>query len=132
MEYSFDTDVAIKYGVTAAILLKNIGFWVAKNINNKKHFYANRYWTYNSSKAFAQLYPFWTSKQIWLALDKLVDAEVLIKGNFNITSYDRTTWYTIIDEWVFEKYVSPICQKGKVLFPSVENGVSERENLYQI
>ena len=128
MEYGFDVEVATRYGVTAAVLLKNIGYWIAKNLNNRKHFHENRYWTYNSYKAFGKLYPFWTPKQIRTALDKLVEEEVLIKGNFNVKGYDKTNWYTIVDDWVIDKCVAPLCPAGQYHVPEGASGDAPEGN----
>ncbi len=94
MKYQFEKSVAEHVGVEAAILLSNIEFWVEKNAANEKHFYDGNYWTYNSKKAFADLFPFWTERQIRRLLDKLVDSGMLAKGNYNKRSYDKTLWYT--------------------------------------
>ena len=94
MKYQFEKSVAEQVGVEAAILLSNIEFWVEKNAANEKHFYDGSYWTYNSKKAFADLFPFWTERQIRRLLDKLVDSGMLAKGNYNKRSYDKTLWYT--------------------------------------
>ncbi len=64
MEHSFDIEHAKKYGVDVAIVLKNLQFWIMKNKANNRHFYEGRTWTYNSVKAFAELFPYWTERQI--------------------------------------------------------------------
>lgn len=98
--HSFDEDDAIKYGQTEAVLLHHIRWWVAKNKANEKHTHDGRAWTYNSRKAFALLFPFLSEHQIYRALDKLVEAGALVKGNYNPSSYDRTTWYALGEEVV--------------------------------
>lgn len=95
MEHSFDIDIAKQYGIPAAILLKNIYFWIEKNRANEKNFYDGFYWTYNSKKAFAELFPYLTERQIDYALQKLIDDGVIITGNYNKAPYDRTLWYAI-------------------------------------
>ena len=91
----FDIDVAKRYGVNCAVLLQNIWHWVKKNEANNKHFHDGFYWTYNSSKAFQDLFPYLSQKQIETALKKLRDEEIIKTGNYNAVAYDRTLWYTV-------------------------------------
>lgn len=98
MEHSFDIDVAKEIGVSGAILLKNIYFWVRKNEANNKHFADGSYWTYNSVKAFNDLFPYLTEKQIRNTLTKLEEDGFIITGNYNKSSYDRTKWYSITEK----------------------------------
>jgi hypothetical protein len=105
MIYGFELDVAKEYGVDEAIMITNFQYWIMKNKAGNKHFYDGHYWTYNSSKAFAELFPFWNQRHIELILNHLVDKGVLIKGNFNQSAYDRTSWYAFNDEdkWLLQK-----------------------------
>lgn len=98
MEHSFNIELAQKYGILEAILLKNIYFWVKKNKANDKNYHDGFYWTYNSNKAFTELFPYASEKKIRSALSKL-EKEGLIKvGNHNKIAYDRTKWYTLTEE----------------------------------
>ena len=101
MNYTFDINLAQKYGVNAAIVIANFQFWISKNKANNRHFYDGRYWTYNSVKAFEDIFPFWTGRQIRKILDDLVNLGILIKGNYNKITYDRTLWYAFKDEDLF-------------------------------
>ncbi|MBC3796453.1 hypothetical protein [Acetobacterium tundrae] len=93
MNYSFDTQIAEELGVNAAIVINNLQFWIKKNEANGKHFHDDRCWTYNSMKAWKELFPFWTERQIRKILEDLVEKGIIIKGNFNEMKYDRTLWY---------------------------------------
>ena len=95
MEHSFNINIATKYGVNSAILLNNIYFWIEKNKANEINFYDGYYWTFNSKKAFSELFPYLTSRQVDYALEKLINDGVLITGNYNKNPYDRTLWYAI-------------------------------------
>lgn len=98
MEHSFDIEIAKKYGVNAAILYINFQFWIAKNKANGRNFRNGRTWTYNSMRALLDLFPYLSKWDIRQALKKLLDAKVLLKGNYNVNGYDRTTWYAFSDE----------------------------------
>lgn len=92
--HSFDSAIAQQVGVNAAIIYQNIQFWVEKNQANNKHFYDGCFWTYNSVKAFSNLFPYLTDRQIRTAIDKLKEANLIKVGNFNKANYDRTNWYS--------------------------------------
>ena len=98
MQHSFDVELAKEYGILEAILMQNIYFWIEKNKANKKHFYDDRYWTYNSKKAFSELFPYASERQIKYSLEKLIKLEILITGNYNKQWSDRTLWYSFTDK----------------------------------
>ncbi len=95
MEHSFNVEIAKEYGIVEAILLKHIYYWILKNKANNKYFYDDNYWTYNSTKAFAELFPYLSKRQIEYSLKKLIDKGLIVKGNYNKVTYDRTSWYAI-------------------------------------
>ncbi len=97
MQHSFDVEIAQKYGILEAILLENIYYWIKKNEANNKHFYDGKYWTYNSRKAFAEIFPYASEKQIRTALEKLIKNGLIITGNYNQDGRDRTLWYSLTD-----------------------------------
>jgi hypothetical protein len=103
MQYSFDVREAVEYGVPEAIMIWNFRFWILKNKANEKHQYEDKTWTYNKIEAFQELFPFWSKRQIEHLLNKLIDKNVLIKGNFNQNKHNRTCWYAFIDE---DKFLS--------------------------
>ena len=57
MFYCFDCDVAKEYGIAEAVIIWHFQFWLIKNRANGEHFYDGQYWTYNSIKAFQELFP---------------------------------------------------------------------------
>ena len=94
----FDVHIAELYGVNCAVILQNIWHWIRKNEANDKNFFDGTYWTYNSTKAFKELFPYLSQKQIETALKKLRDEKILITGNYNAMKYDRTLWYAITEK----------------------------------
>lgn len=93
--HSFDTDEAIKHGVDKAIILSNIRFWLEKNKANQKHLHDDYCWTYNSSKAFAELFPYFSSSKIQRLLKELENDGIILTGNYNKSAYDRTKWFSM-------------------------------------
>ena len=94
-EHSFDIELAREFGVNAAILFNNICFWINKNRANGKNFFDGDYWTYNSKRAFAELFPYMSERQVGSALQKLVEARMIKTGNYNEDKRDKTTWYAL-------------------------------------
>lgn len=95
MNHSFDVDIAKIVGVNAAIIFNDLCYWITKNKANKQHFHDDLYWTYNSIRAWKELYPYLTERQIRTALQKLVDSGLVVTGNYNRSAYDRTIWYSV-------------------------------------
>ena len=99
MNHQFNVTIAKEYGLLEAILLFNIDYWVRKNKANNKHFYDGRYWTYNSVVAFAELFPYATSKQIRTALDHLRKEGIICTGQYG-DSFDKSLWYSVTDKGI--------------------------------
>lgn len=117
-EYHFNAALAQQYGVDGAVFLHAMAFWVAKNRANGKHFHEGRYWTYNTRKALAELFPFWSQRQLERIVNTLRDAGALLVGNFSEDKTDRTLWYALSDD-VLEAYgesVIPISPNGEMHF----------------
>ena len=102
MEHYFNVEIAKVYGIEEAIFIHNMFFWIKKNVANNRHKHDGRYWTYNSSKAFAELFPYFNEKKIYRLLADMCQKKILIKGNFNKNAFDRTTWYSLSDELLYE------------------------------
>ena len=90
MEHSFNIELASKYGVEEAVVIQNLFFWINKNVANDKNFFDGRYWTYNSTKAFAKLFPYLNESKLFRILKSLQDNDIIIKGNYNKEKFDRT------------------------------------------
>lgn len=116
MNHSFDKDIAVAYGLPEAIILNHIQFWIEQNEANKLNYYDGSYWTYNTTKAFAEIFPYLSQRQIQCALKHLRDEGILKTGNYNKSSYDRTLWYA------FTEYGKSIMQKCKMEDVKMSNG----------
>ena len=116
MNYVFDSRVAMEFGVDGAVMLQNLYFWTKKNEANNKHYHDGKYWTYKSAKAFSELFPFWTEKQINRILTSLEANGAIITGNYNKVAYDRTKWYALTD------LALSIIQNGEIHFTKQGNG----------
>lgn len=98
MNHSFNVGIAVKYGMLEAVILEHLNFWIAKNRANEVNFYDGSYWTYSSTKALAELFPYASQKTISRALHHLKDGGLVLFGNYNKSAYDRTMWYALTDK----------------------------------
>lgn len=125
--HSFDADVAEIVGVNAAIIYRNICFWVAKNTFDNVNLHDGKYWELCTLKAFTGLYPYMSEKQIRGAIDKLVKAGLIETGHHSSDALDRTTWYTLAIPEANEFIKKPICQNEK---NDVPYDLPERADIY--
>ena len=119
MYHSFNIVIAKEYGILEAILLNNFEYWISKNVANQTNYHNGFYWTYNSTRAFTELFPYVSQRQIQNALKHLKELEIIQTGNFNKSSYDRTLWYA------FTKKGYSIMQKCKMEGTKMLNGLDE-------
>lgn len=120
MTHMFDTEIAEQLSVNAAIIFQHIAFWCIHSEANGTNYHDGEYWTYSSVNAFCTVFPYLSAKQINVAIKKLLDAELIIKGNYNKSAYDRTIWYAVT------KKGKSIYRKGKMENPKRENGLPEK------
>ena len=93
------------YGVSEAVFIHNLYWWIAKNEANGRHYYDGKNWTYNSMEAFAKLFPFWSTRQVRRIIKKLHENGALHIGNYNKKGFDRTQWYAL-DQTVTSIYLN--------------------------
>jgi DNA polymerase III gamma/tau subunit len=130
--YSFNVEHAKRYGQEEAVILQNFIFWLRQNKANKKNQRDGRTWTYNSVRAFGELFPFWTARQIDRILRSLISKGVLIKGSYNQANYDKTSWYALADESLLQlpDEVAPITPNGEM--DSTERGNGSHQTVRPI
>ena len=124
MDYSFNKEIACQIGIEKAIILHNLHFWIIKNIANEANYFDGNYWTYNSLKAFSDIFSFWTEKQIRRILLQLEEDGYILTGNYNKSSYDRTKWYALTAK-AFALYGESICPNGQMELTKRENGTDQ-------
>lgn len=94
MEHHFDVELAKIYGIEEAIIFNHMEFWIAHNEANQINEFEGDYWTFNSTKAWVNIFPYWNERKIKRILDNMCEEKLLKKGNFNKITFDRTLWYT--------------------------------------
>ena len=135
MQHHFDADIAMQYGMLEAVIINHLEYWIEHNEKNEKNFYDGRYWTFNSIRAFTEILPYASEKQIRNAIKHLENAGILLVGNYNKSQYDRTKWYTFSDlgksillkgQMNFAKRENQIYQEGKIESPEKENQIYQK------
>lgn len=118
--------VAIKYGVEEAILLDTIVFWARENKSRGENFRDGRWWTYNSLNGLAEIFPWWSQKQIRRIMNSCIAQKALLVGNYNREKRDRTIWYSPSDDLLLiygEDWTGKcICPNGQMEMPERANG----------
>lgn len=151
MTYSFDVQDAVDFGDRAAILIYNLKFWLRKNRVDGRNQHeieitdpktrekqtVMRTWTYTRREHRETLFPFWSERQYYLLIDKLVIQGVLLASDrFNKMPQDRTKWLAFRDEEAFlelgaiDEKVDCTPQNGELR--STESGIAIHENVEAI
>ena len=100
MEHHFNVNLAIRFGIEKAAIINNLYYWINHNAKNNKNIYDGKVWTFNSTGAFAKLIPYIKERTLYRYLNELEKAKVILIGNFNKNSFDKTKWYSFTDEFV--------------------------------
>lgn len=118
LEHHFRIDIAERVGVNAAIIYNSIVWWCSTNKDAGKHYYDEHWWMYHPRSAWVKSFPYLSDKNIQTAIEKLIEAGLIIKGNYNTDKFDRTNWYALADE-------SPLTISGQSTTPKcLEDSVS--------
>ncbi len=130
MNHSFNVEIATKFGMLEAVLFEHLNFWILKNKANKVNFYDGNYWTYNSAKALAELFPYVSSSTILRALHHLKEEGLILFGNYNKSAYDRTIWYAITEKGnsILQHGESDL-SKCEMDSPKMINGIAQNDEM---
>ena len=91
----FNTDIANLFGMECATLLQHFGFWISHNIANRRNYKLGNYWTFNSYRAFSELFTYWSQGQIRNIIKNLKKYDLIIENEFNKSGFDKTKWYAL-------------------------------------
>lgn len=111
-EFQFKPEIAERYGVNEAIFLHSLSFWLMKNRSNRKNFHDGRYWSYDTYKAIAERFPFWTVRQVERIVASCETQGAILVGNYNIDKTDRTKWYTLAGDAEVEYLPKTVCSNS--------------------
>ena len=103
--FSFDSGVATHCGVNAALVYHHICFWIKQNSQREDCWHEGKAWMFQSQEQISEHFEFISKDQVKRSIAILIEKELLIKGNFSKSSWDKISWYSIPDE-VFQKLVA--------------------------
>ena len=96
-------ELAEGLGVNEAIVLQQIHGWLVSNEKRGLNYKNGRYWTFNSLKKWHENhFSFWSESTLKRVFTSLENKGILIVGNFNKSKLDRTKWYSIDYDRVYE------------------------------
>ena len=124
--------VAVAYGMEEAVFLNAIMFWYRTNRGNNQNFHVGRWWTYNSVKAFEEIFPWWNGGQIRRIIARCKDKGALLAGSYNENPLDRTAWYTPSDELLglYGESANCICRKQQMQLSETAETFDENGKCY--
>jgi hypothetical protein len=89
----YDIQDAINYGLIKAVILGIINKWCLYNQKHKNHFYDGYYWSgHMTPKQFSEQTGL-NENTVRTYLKELINDNIIIAGNYNKKSFDRTRWY---------------------------------------
>ena len=92
-------------GLNEALVLQQINYWIEINKKSGKNYHDEKYWTYNSIRAWQENdFDYMSVDTVKRTFAKLEKAGYLLVGNYNKDPRDKTKWYTINDEKLEELY----------------------------
>ena len=93
-------------GLNEALVLQQINYWIEINKKSGKNYHDEKYWTYNSIRAWQEKdFDYMSVDTVKRTFAKLEKAGYLLIGNYNKDPRDKTKWYTINDEKLEELYL---------------------------
>jgi hypothetical protein len=134
--HSYNVEIAVEYGIEEAILIHHFAYWIGGHASNNINLRDGRYWSYDKAESLYKILPeFKNKKRIEYCINKLVEKDILMKGNFNELKFDRTLWYTFTDNGlrlIFEhgiltyecmsKIIEEVSKVSDFDFPFLGNG----------
>jgi Fe2+ or Zn2+ uptake regulation protein len=118
-------ELACILGVTEAVVLQQIHYWIQINQKTNQNFHNGEYWTYNSYENWQKQFPFWSVTTIRRALVALEKHGLVVVGNFNRKNFDRTRWYRI-DHKRFAELIGCSCvQNGQIEYSKLARPIPE-------
>lgn len=96
--HSFNVSLATFIGLNETIILTNFYFSVKSNEGNENMIKDGRVWFFRSVNEMNGLYPYLSAKKIRLAIERLIEAGYVYKGDYNQDKFNKCNWYSISDE----------------------------------
>ncbi len=99
--HGFNVGIAMDYSPDMAIWLGHLSFWAEKNLAHSKHIHDGLVWSYDTLDSLCEYFPYYSRRQLETIINNSVKEGLVIQGNYNHTSYDRTNWYALTPKAYF-------------------------------
>ncbi|MEQ9027544.1 MAG: DnaA N-terminal domain-containing protein [Aggregatilineales bacterium] len=87
-----NTALAEEIGLNESVVLLQIEWWIRHSSNVRD----DRQWTYQSLTDMREkAFPFWSKRTLNRAIKNLIVRGLIVEGNYNKHSYDRTRWFSL-------------------------------------
>lgn len=96
MTHHLDVEHATRYGVSEALLINALRYWLRKNRAEGRNQIDGRSWSFASCREFAGWFPYWSPPQVRRVVASLVAQGVI--EHVQDRSGDRTSRYAFVDE----------------------------------
>jgi len=125
-QHSFDIEIATELSIDEAILIHHFQFWISHNKRKGKNLIDGRTWLFQTTLDLIAHFPYYKNiDKIKKILKKLLEKNIIIKGNFNKNKWDHTQWYSFTDENLYLNGV----KYNKDLFTNSQREYIERNPL---
>ena len=128
MQHHFTVEIAEEYGINCAILLDNFIYWQKYNEANQTNYHDGRYWTYSTVKAYTLMFPYLSTQSIRTAINKLMDAGLLVSGEYSDNPYDHTKWYSVTEKGMQYYQVDLLPPTNVELLPATNRDVGSNKS----
>lgn len=122
MQHRFCVELAQQYDIITAVFLDHFCFWLSKNETEDINFRDGTHWIRCSTKYLTKYFPYLTERQIDYQLRKMVENNLLIKGDYK----DSVSWFT------FTNFVKEVLQNCRMYNLVDSNIVSVEDKLNNI
>lgn len=97
MAEKFNSGIAERFGITAALLLEHIWREVKENEFHRRCFYEGNTWMRCSKKAFTRHMPYLNESMVTCGIDRLKKAGLLVQRERGGSRFNRTAWYAFTE-----------------------------------
>ena len=101
-------------GLNEALVLQQVWFWTSLDTAQVRD---GHRWVYNTYEAWQRQFPFWSIHGIRKIITRLVQAKLLIVGEFNKSAMDHTRWYRV-DADAVQAAVSDVTRRDTSSVPA--------------
>lgn len=118
-------ELAEEIGFEESVMLLQLEFEIANHENLREE----RFWYYSSLRDLkADFFPFWSVATISRIINKLEKKQLILVGNFNESTIDRTQWFALNPEGISKLKSVRLAPVKQAASPISQNEISASQN----